>query len=183
MARRGDFLASTGVVRRIDDLGRVVIPKEIRKTLRIKEGESLEISVQEDRIILQKFSFLGKIYAIAEDLVTSIHSTIKKNIFITDLDQIIAVAGDEKKEYKDKKLCDSFLSSMMERKEIFEQNLVRTCFVQDQNENCYYYLRPIIIHGDLVGSIVIWSHDAPISDLDFSILTIMNHFLEKYLEV
>lgn len=183
MARRGDFLASTGVVRRIDDLGRIVIPKEIRKTLRIKEGESLEISVNNDEIVLKKFSFLGKIHMIAEDLVTSIYSTIKKNIFITDLDSIIAFAGDSKKEYKEKKLCDTFTSSLLDRKELFEQNLVRTCFVQDRFENCYYYLRPIIIHGDLVGSIVIWSKEVPISDLDLSIITIMNHFLEKYLEV
>ena len=183
MARRGDFLASTGVVRRIDDLGRIVIPKEIRKTLRIKEGESLEISVNNDEIVLKKFSCLGKIHMIAEDLVTSIYSTIKKNIFITDLDSIIAFAGDSKKEYKEKKLCDTFTSSLLDRKELFEQNLVRTCFVQDRFENCYYYLRPIIIHGDLVGSIVIWSKEVPISDLDLSIITIMNHFLEKYLEV
>lgn len=83
-------MKSTGVVRRIDDLGRIVLPKEIRKTLRIREGESLEIYTNEEEIILKKFTSASDLKEISQSLIDTIASTIKSNIFIADRDNIIA---------------------------------------------------------------------------------------------
>lgn len=92
-------MKSTGVVRRIDDLGRIVLPKEIRKTLRIREGESLEIYTNEEEIILKKFTSASDLKEISQSLIDTIASTIKSNIFIADRDNIIAGSGALKKEF------------------------------------------------------------------------------------
>ena len=91
------FLKSTGVVRRIDDLGRIVIPKEIRKNMKIKDGESVEIYLDSDNIILKKYSPLGNIMEFYKSYVNSIYEAILENIMIVDRDKVVAVAGDLKK--------------------------------------------------------------------------------------
>lgn len=90
-------MKSTGVVRRVDDLGRIVIPKEIRRTLRIRDGESLEIFVDREMIALKKFSKMTNIEEISKQLADIIHSTIQKNILIADRDRFVAVSGNLKK--------------------------------------------------------------------------------------
>ena len=91
-------MKATGIVRRIDELGRVVIPKEIRKTLRIHEGENVEIFVDtSENIILKKFSVMKKLEDFAQNLTDVVNSYIKHNIIITDTDSIIATSGEYKK--------------------------------------------------------------------------------------
>jgi AbrB family transcriptional regulator (stage V sporulation protein T) len=91
---------ATGIVRRIDDLGRIVIPKEIRRILRIRNGESLEIYIDEpELIVLKKFSPMSELEDFAKEYVDSIYTTVKHNIVITDRDKIIAVAGPLRKKY------------------------------------------------------------------------------------
>ena len=83
-------MKSTGIIRRIDELGRIVIPKEIRKNLRIKEGENLEIYIENDNIILKKYSLLKNLTDIAAIYVEVLNSLIKDNIVIIDSDTVIA---------------------------------------------------------------------------------------------
>ena len=93
-------MKATGVVRRIDDLGRVVIPKEIRKTLRIKEGDPLEIFTEKDGgIILRKYSPIGELTEFATGYAETLSKTTGHIAFITDKDTVIAVSGGSKKEY------------------------------------------------------------------------------------
>ena len=87
-------MKATGIIRRIDELGRIVIPKEIRKTLRIKEGESLEIFVDNsENIVLKKYSIIKKMDDFAQDFVDAICSFIKHNVIIANNDTILAVSG------------------------------------------------------------------------------------------
>ena len=87
-------MKSTGVVRRIDDLGRIVLPKELRRTMRIKEGESLEIYIDGlDQIILKKYSPVQNMDAFINEFVESLYSTNKKDIIVTDNEKIVAAAG------------------------------------------------------------------------------------------
>ena len=87
-------MKATGIVRRIDDLGRVVIPKEIRRTLRIREGDSLEIFTdRQGEIILKKYSPIGELSRFAKDYAESLATTLGSTVCITDHDQIIAAAG------------------------------------------------------------------------------------------
>ena len=97
-------MKTTGVVRRIDDLGSIVIPKEIRKTLRIKDGESVEIFLNSDNIVLKKYSPLEGLPDFYKDYVDSIYSEIGNNIVIVDRDKIVAVSGELKKKYFNKSI-------------------------------------------------------------------------------
>lgn len=112
-------MKATGVVRRIDDLGRVVIPKEIRKTLRIKEGEPLEIFTdREGQIILKKYSPIGELSEFASGYAETLSKTTGHIACITDKDTIIAVSGGSKKEFLEQDVSKE-LEQLMEDKEIY----------------------------------------------------------------
>ena len=93
------MLKSTGVLRRVDELGRIVIPKEIRKNLKIKNGESLEIFIDSDSVVLKKFSYMSDLKDNTQKCSDSFYDIIKKDIFITDTDNVIASSGNLKKKY------------------------------------------------------------------------------------
>ena len=96
-------MKATGIVRRIDDLGRVVIPKEIRRTLRIREGDPLEIFTdREGEVILKKYSPIGELSEFAQEYADSLAETLGHIACICDRDVVIAVAGAPKKEFIDK---------------------------------------------------------------------------------
>ena len=97
--KEGALMKTTGVVRRIDDLGRIVIPKDIRKSLRIRDGESLEFFVDKETISLKKFSTSADLSEIAQSLLDSIYTTINKSIFVTDRDKFVAGSGKLKKDF------------------------------------------------------------------------------------
>ena len=98
-------MKATGIVRRIDDLGRVVIPKEIRRTMRIREGDPLEIFTdREGEVIFKKYSPIGELATFAAQYAETLHKTCGLSIVICDRDAVIACAGIPKKEYNDKKL-------------------------------------------------------------------------------
>ena len=112
-------MKATGVVRRIDDLGRVVIPKEIRKTLRIKEGAPLEIFTdKEGEIILKKYSPIGELTEFASGYAETLSKTTGHIAFITDKDTVIAVSGGSKKEYLEQDVSEE-LEQLMEDKEVY----------------------------------------------------------------
>ena len=95
-------MKATGIVRRIDDLGRIVVPKEIRRTLRIREGDALEIFTdREGEIILKKYSPLGEMGNFADQYAESLAQTLGYLVCITDTDQVIAAAGPGKKEFQE----------------------------------------------------------------------------------
>ena len=98
-------MKATGVVRRIDDLGRIVIPKEIRRTLRIKEGDPLEIFTEKDGdIILKKYSPIGELTNFATEYVESLNKITGHIALITDRDTVIAISGTTKKDILEQKI-------------------------------------------------------------------------------
>lgn len=106
-------MKATGIVRRIDDLGRVVIPKEIRRTLRIREGDPLEIFVDRDgEVILKKYSPIGELGDYATEYAESLHEVTGHTVLITDEDAVIAVAGAPRKEYMDKRVGEATVRVM-----------------------------------------------------------------------
>ena len=112
-------MKATGVVRRIDDLGRIVIPKEIRKTLRIKEGDPLEIFTdKEGEVILKKYSPIGELSEFATGYAEALAKTTGHIACITDKDSVIAVSGGSKKEFLEQSLSKE-LEEIMENKEIY----------------------------------------------------------------
>ena len=98
-------MKATGIVRRIDDLGRVVIPKEIRRTMRIKEGDPLEIYTdREGEVIFKKYSPIGEMQDFATDYAEALQKTSSSPIFICDRDAVIAVSGASKRDYLERKI-------------------------------------------------------------------------------
>ena len=103
-------MKATGIVRRIDDLGRVVIPKEIRRTLRIREGDPLEIFTdREGGVILKKYSPIGELTDFSKEYAESLQQSIGHIVLIADKDAFISVSGATKKDYFERKPNASYL--------------------------------------------------------------------------
>ena len=158
-------MKATGVVRRIDDLGRVVIPKEIRKTLRIKEGDPLEIFTdKEGEVILKKYSPIGELSEFASGYAETLSKTTGHIACITDKDTVIAVSGGSKKEFLEQNLSKE-LEQLMEDKEIYtsndNNNVALPITKNDNNQRKYnsQVVYPIISDGDVIGSVVLLSKE------------------------
>lgn len=175
-------MKTTGVVRRIDDLGRIVIPKEIRKTLRIKDGESLEIFLDTDNIILKKYSPLDNLSEFYKDYVDSIHSSIGENILIMDRDNIVAFAGDLKKKYFEKSISRDLEEMMQKRTNIVEKDLKEITLSNNLTEIASYAISPIIVNGDVIGAVMILLKNKKIDEFEEKTITIAAKFLSKYIE-
>ena len=154
-------MKATGVVRRIDDLGRVVIPKEIRRVHRIKEGDPLEIFTdKEGEIILKKYSPIGELTEFASSYAETISKTTGHITCITDKDTVIAVSGGSKKEFLEKSLSKE-LEEVLENKEVFkskENNEIAIPITQNEGRERIYnsqVIYPIISDGDVIGSVIL----------------------------
>ena len=158
-------MKATGVVRRIDDLGRVVIPKEIRKVHRIKEGDPLEIFTdKEGEIILKKYSPIGELTEFASNYAETISKTTGHIACITDKDTVIAVSGGSKKDFLEKNLSKE-LEEVIENKEVFkskENNEIAIPITQNEGRERRYnsqVIYPIISDGDVIGSVILLAKD------------------------
>jgi AbrB family transcriptional regulator (stage V sporulation protein T) len=179
---KGDnTMKSTGVVRRIDDLGRIVIPKEIRRNLRIHDGESMEIFVDNELITLKKYSSLDELISMSELLVDAINNEIKKDVFITDMDKVIAYSGREKKKYISKTISSDLVQIINERMNI-KYNNKSIELIDGITYNYNYVVYPIIANGDASGSVVVLSDDLEISEEDEKIVKFVADFLGKHIE-
>lgn len=154
-------MKATGIVRRIDDLGRVVIPKEIRRTLRIREGDPLEIFVDRDgEIILKKYSPIGELGDFAKEYAESLYESTGNITLISDRDTVIAVAGGSKKELLDKQIGMLLENCMDNRKTVIETNTSAYEIVKDNSETwSSFVIAPIIAGGDPIGTVVMLNKD------------------------
>lgn len=175
-------METTGVVRRIDDLGRIVIPKEIRRTLGIKDGTSLEIFVEKDMVALKKHSSMNNLSHFAEVYVDSIYTTLKKDIIITDRDNIIACAGSLKKEYLMQPISSFLEECINNRNNIVETDMKNLNISEDRSEYCSYVINTIISNGDSIGLIIILSTDDKISEIEEKTSQIASQFFGKHIE-
>lgn len=152
-------MKATGIVRRIDDLGRVVIPKEIRRTLRIKEGTPLEIFTdREGEIILKKYSPIGELSIFAKEYAEALAQTTGLLACITDHDQIVAAAGGRSKEYMGKEISRELESLISNRENISPDaaEAGRVPVVQGQTEEVFpQAVWPIICAGDAIGAVIL----------------------------
>ena len=157
--RKINAMKATGIVRRIDDLGRVVIPKEIRKTLRIKEGTPLEIFTdREGEIILKKYSPIGELNVFAKEYAEALAQSSGMVACITDHDQVVAAAGQGSREYMGKPISKALEDAITERSSVFANGNDRSRIpvTQEQREPLYsQIMQPIISAGDTVGSVLL----------------------------
>lgn len=176
------MVKTTGLVRRIDELGRIVIPKDIRKALRLKDGESVEIFLENDNILLKKYSPLENLNVFYENYVSSLHSSLGKNVFIIDRDKIVASSGDLKKKYLNVNIS-SKMDEIVQNRDILIKNEKDKIFLGDNLvEEGYYVVAPIIVNGDAIGAVIILSLDKVLEEIDIKTITIAATFLGKYIE-
>ena len=175
-------MKATGIIRRIDDLGRVVIPKEIRKNLRIKEGDNLEIFVENEKIILTKYSMMNKINDLAQELTDAIYTFMKHSIFITDTDTIVAGSGTLKKDYLNKNISDFVIESIKRRDKMLENHFKEIEFIKDEIITCSYVMSTILVNGEAAGMIIIISKDEKLGESEMQMVGIVSSFMTKYLE-
>jgi len=184
-------LKATGVVRRIDDLGRIVIPKEIRRTLRIKEGDPLEIFTdREGQVILKKYSPIGELSEFATGYAETLSKTTGHIACITDKDSVIAVSGGSKKEFLEKSLS-SELEKVMENKEIYtskENNELSIPITQNENKDRKYnsqVIYPIISDGDVIGSVILLSKEqnTKMGDTELKVVQSAAGFLSSQMDI
>ena len=176
-------MKATGVVRRIDELGRIVIPKEIRKTLRIREGENLEIFTDSnDQIVLKKFSYMDKIGDFAQSYADSIYSLTKKNIIITNTDTILAASGQLKKNYLNKPISKSLEFFITRREELLEKYKKDLEIIDTDKIEATYVISSIVTSGDVAGLVILFSTDSQVDETDEKIVKVATNFLSKHLE-
>ncbi|MCL6548046.1 MAG: stage V sporulation protein T [Alicyclobacillus sp.] len=179
-------MKATGIVRRIDDLGRVVIPKEIRRTLRIREGDPLEIFVDRDgEVILKKYSPIGELGDFAKEYAESLADTTGHIAMIADRDIIIAVAGASKKEFLEKPISEDIEQAMEDRKTIMNTTPGEYAVVRDRPERfSSRVVAPIIAAGDPIGAVIMVSRDENLKmgDLERKLAETAAGFLGKQME-
>ena len=183
-------MKATGIVRRIDDLGRVVIPKEIRRTMRIREGDPLEIYTdREGEVIFKKYSPIGELSSFAGEYADTLYKTSSVPIFICDRDVIIAVSGASKRDYMDKKIS-SELEDIIERRVLY-QNKTKRNDMKVIDGDCNHFITsamPIISQGDIIGCVVAgWSEDNDIKEklsdeIELKLIQTAGVFLGKQME-
>lgn len=184
-------MKATGVVRRIDDLGRVVIPKEIRKTLRIKEGDPLEIFTdREGGIILKKYSPIGELTEFASEYAETLSKTTGHIAFITDKDTVIAVSGGPKKEYLEQNVSAE-LEQLMEDKEVYTSKdnsdiaMPITKNGNNDKKSNAQVVYPIISNGDTIGTVILLSKEAntKMNDVEKKLAQSAATFLGSQMEI
>ena len=171
---------STGIIRRIDELGRIVIPKEIRKNLRIKNGDNLEILVDGENITLRKYSQIENATDMASVYAESFYQVLKYNVIVTDTDRVIAIAGNLKKKYLNMGISET-VERMIERRDSFVERKKKELEISPgMSEFGYYTVATIINNGDSIGCVIILSLDTPMLEQEERLGMILANMLSNY---
>ncbi len=179
-------MKATGIVRRIDDLGRVVIPKEIRRTMRIREGDPLEIFTdREGEVIFKKYSPIGEMAQFAAQYAETLHKTCGMSVVICDRDAIIACAGIPKKELLERKLTAD-AESIVETRQLYTGDRNTPVPITEGAPYTISCLMPIITEGDITGCVVSLSSpdgkNAISKELETKLIQTAAGFLGKQLD-
>ena len=180
-------MKATGIVRRIDDLGRVVIPKEIRRTLRLREGTPLEIFTdREGEIILKKYSPMVELAAFAGQYAEAMSQATGLIVCITDRDQVIAVSGGARKELLQK--ASPSLERVIGERQVVQSGKDEKSFVQLVDEELEgitaQVVAPIICEGDAIGAVAIMSREprARFGEMEMKLAATACGFLGRQME-
>lgn len=181
-------MKATGIVRRIDDLGRVVVPKEIRRVLRIREGDPLEIFTDKDgEIILKKYSPLGELSSFAQQYVDATAKILGCGVCVCDRDQIIAVAGIPKRELLGKSIHKELEEVINDREAILARKGEKKFVKIIGNGDIEYsgqVVQTIICEGDAIGAVILLSRegDKQIGEAEQKAAIIAASFLGRQME-
>lgn len=179
-------MKATGIVRRIDDLGRVVIPKEIRRTMRIREGDPLEIYTdKEGGVIFKKYSLMGGLADFAGQMCETLSKTTGHITVITDRDTCLAVAGCARRELADKRVSPE-LEGIMENRQIYQYTGEGDPIPVSEEGDKYLVsaAAPILSEGDVLGSVLFAVTDTEkrTGEIEYKLAQTIAGFLGKHME-
>ncbi|MGN1013799.1 MAG: stage V sporulation T C-terminal domain-containing protein [Butyricicoccus sp.] len=165
-------MKATGIVRRIDDLGRVVIPKEIRRTMRIREGDPLEIYTDRNgEVIFKKYSPMGELGTFVRQLCDALSRTAGSSCVICDRDSVIAASGSVKKDIIERSVSPALEQIMQERRMVQPQD--GSVFVTGDDRYPIAIAAPIIAEGDVSGCVAFLDEehkDRPAGEVESKLL-------------
>lgn len=174
-------MKATGIVRRIDDLGRIVIPKEIRRTLRIRERDALEIFTDRDgEVILKKYSPIADLEDFAQEYADSLFESTGHIALIIDRDTFIAAAGASKKAFLGKSVSDE-ISDLLEERKPWDSSQANHKLPVPGFEDANQMLVPIIHEGDVAGAVMLVSREKALGELEQTLCQTAADFLSKQL--
>ena len=179
-------MKATGIVRRIDDLGRVVIPKEIRRTMRIREGDPLEIyTSKEGEVIFKKYSLMGGVDEFAAQICETLSKTTGVSVAVTDRDSVIAAAGSARRDLIGKRISTE-LEQIMEDRAIYRaQEGKRSVYVTDTLDRCCAAIAaPIISEGDALGLVLFVENEGEhhVGETEYKLAQAIASFLGRHME-
>lgn len=179
-------MKATGIVRRIDDLGRVVIPKEIRRTMRIREGDPLEIYTDTDgEVIFKKYSPIGELGSFSTEYAEVLYKTTGVPVVVCDRDHVVAVSGLPKKEVLERRVA-SALEEVMEQRKIYtlQNSEARKLHPIEGVDRHAVVAAPIVAAGDVCGAIMFLNSEnlAQATETENKLLATAAAFLGRQME-
>lgn len=174
-------MRQTGIVRRMDELGRVVIPKELRRTMRIREGEEVEVFQKDDTLVLKKYSAVGEMIDFQLEYASSIYRTTGFTAIITDTDRVVAVSGELGSITKGTPIGEILQDLINGRRtEAYHKKDLKPLFLGDINGVGGQVVAPIISSGDAMGAVVLYTKKEP-TELALKTAETASHFLAQRL--
>lgn len=172
-------MKTTGIVRRIDELGRVVIPKELRRTMHLKEGEEMEVFVApDDTLVLKKYSAIKELSQFGQEYADIVYQITNTNCIICDLDNFVACSVD-KSNYLGNRISKALESFLIARKSAYLRgdNIINI-MVDDTKKYKDMSISPIIVNGDVMGGIIMAS-TAGFGEISLKLVEVASGFISK----
>lgn len=175
-------MRTTGVIRRIDELGRVVIPKEIRRTMRLRVGEQMEIFVGDDGLVLKKFSGIGNIAELAEEYADALHEVSGCSVLFVDTEKVVSVSGDNKAMYEGKTFSRA-VERLLQERSVRTLGVTETVsIIGEENRSRTQVFSPIICGGDMMGGIILLSENNSIPESGYKLTEVATKFFRNLLQ-
>ena len=175
-------MIDTGLTRKIDGMGRLVIPKEIRERYNIREDDYLEFSLINDGFCLKKYSKLGRLQALAQELTDTLNMFLDAEVLIAERETILAYSGIYKDKYLNKPVSNKLINSIKRRESLFETYTKELEITEDDVINCSYINETIVANSEEVGIICLYRLDRSVDKTDLKVVNIVSSFLTKYIE-
>lgn len=178
-------MKATGIVRRIDDLGRVVIPKEIRRTMRIREGDPLEIYTDNDgEVIFKKYSPIGELSNFAAQYAEVLAKTSNYPVLIADRDRIVTSYGIPRKDAVERRITEELETALEQRKPYVSTGPSHTMLACDGLDRPVAVAVPILAAGDMTGAVILLQTEPPVTpgESELKLTSAAAAFLAKQME-
>lgn len=175
-------MVQSGLTRKIDGMGRLVIPKEIRQKYNIHENDYLEFIFDTDGFYIKKYSELGNLSKLSQEITDILNLYLNAEVFIAEKDTIIAYSGEYKEKYINKDISKKLYKSIIRREELFEKYNKELEIIDGETINCSYINKALVANYEEIGIICLYRENKNVDEDDLRIVNIVASFLIKYIE-